>query len=147
MSDEEVSEVVRSSPNVETVKIEATRILGPSLLCKFSLDNKAREEVAALEHARKLGIRAPIVRRVIPKTARADTFIIMDRIQGKTLEQLWPQLGILDTILYALQLRKFINTMHESTSQVGGGLRAHIIPNGSMSKPSLASHLLDLPLI
>lgn len=126
MTDEAVLEHVLSSPNVETIKVEPIRILGPTLVAKPSTDDNAQEESAAMACAHKLGIRVPIVRRIIPEDFDGpdghDAFIIMDRIHGMTLEQLWPQLGIIDTVRYALQLRKFISIMHSSKSQRGGGL-------------------------
>lgn len=126
MNDQSVREVIISSPNIKTVKIESIRIIGPTLVAKHSLNEIAQEESAALTHAHKLGIRVPIVRRIIPEDrtggSRCDAFIVMDRIHGMTLEQLWPQLGIIDTIRYALQLRKFIGIMRASKSQRGGGL-------------------------
>lgn len=122
MSDEAIIKVVQDSPHIETTKIELTHILGPTLVCKITGDLQAKEEVAALNHARSLGVRAPIARRIVPSSENMGAVIVMDRIHGKTLEQMWPELGIIDTIRYALQLRKFISIMHKSKSSRGGGL-------------------------
>lgn len=46
----------------------------------------------------------------------------MDRIHGKTLEQLWPVLSWLRTIKYAWRLRTFVRSMRQCVSEKGGGL-------------------------
>lgn len=122
MTDEAVLQLLDNAPHIETNKIEQARILGPDLMCKFSSTNEAEEEVAALDHALKLGLSVPIVRRVIESSTSIGTVIIMDYVHGRTLEQMWPELDLLDTIRYALQLRKFINIMHSSKSIQGGGV-------------------------
>lgn len=122
MSDEAVLEILDSAPNIETNKIEETIKLGPNLICKFTSAEKSKEELAALDHALKIGLKVPVVRRVIHTSSNWETIIIMDYVHGRTLEQMWPEIGIIDTIRYALQLRKAINVMHKSKSVTGGGL-------------------------
>lgn len=47
------------------------------------------DEISALQQARKLDILVPTVRRLVVLNAEdEDCIIIMDRVQGRTLEQL-----------------------------------------------------------
>jgi hypothetical protein len=45
----------------------------------------------------------------------------MYRAHGKTLEQLWPRIGLWVKILVGWQLRKFLRAMASVTSETTGG--------------------------
>ena len=63
----------------------------------------------------------PAVRRIVP-LPEGDDLIVMERIHGKTLEQLWPGLGLWSTIRIAWQLRSFVSALRTATSQKTGGV-------------------------
>jgi hypothetical protein len=82
----------RKSNHLITVRKEpSVRALSPNLVAKpVGYPHDHRDELRAIEYAETLGIRVRRVRRVIPDPERDAYFLIMDRIQGLTLEQLWP---------------------------------------------------------
>ena len=78
-----------------------------------------RDEVDVMEKARSVGINVPAVPRI--SCPRGNYFIIMDRMQRETLEQLWPRLGLWAIIRIAWQLRSFVSALRTVTSQKTGG--------------------------
>lgn len=87
-----------------------------------------KDEIAALELARAIGIRAPRMRRfvpfidVMPQRGYGSHFLVMERVHGLTLEQLWPTLGLWRTLRLAWKLGAFLRTMRGITSPTMGGL-------------------------
>lgn len=128
MSDQDLLQMFHAMLNIRTTKIEPARILGPSLVGKTTFRHVVEDEVAAMEFARSLGIRTPAVRRVIipPEEELSFPLIVMDRVHGSTLEELWPKLGWWRTARLAWQLRLWIQAMQNAHSQVGGGLATGI---------------------
>jgi hypothetical protein len=124
LSDKEIMEIQMNTKHIITTKTEPVNILGPTLVCKNANINQAEDEIAAINFAHSIGIKVPTIRRLIP-AAGADIIlpvIIMDRIHGQTLEQLWSMLGWWNTVLLALQFRRYISAMHSVKTQIGGGL-------------------------
>ncbi|KAF8525268.1 kinase-like protein [Hysterangium stoloniferum] len=74
-----------------------------------------------MEKACSMGVNVPAVRRIVP-VRKKDHLILMQRIHGETLEQLWPRLSLWTTIRIAWQLRLFISALRTVTSQTTGGL-------------------------
>ena len=118
-TDEQLLQYFQQSPKLVTTRNESVRILSPSLIVKPHPSNMDyNDELSALELAHTRGIRVPGVRRVV----RGEHLLIMDRIHGLTLEQLWPNLGWLDTFRIAWQLRSFLCIMRSITSQTTSGV-------------------------
>ncbi|KAI0316343.1 kinase-like protein [Amylostereum chailletii] len=124
-TDAELVKYVKQSPSLVTTRQEAVVTLSSNLVAKpVYFDVDYRDEVAALERARAIGIRVPTVRRVVPADDEEQHYLIMDRVHGSTLEQLWPRLGWWDTFCVARQLRSFLHIMASVTSQTTGGLHS-----------------------
>ncbi|CAG8578544.1 15656_t:CDS:2 [Acaulospora colombiana] len=121
----ELQQAIENAPRIVTDREEATAALSQSLVAKkvadFNAHDRCYDEVFALEHAKKIGVNVPSVYRIVKGTDSL-YYIIMERIQGKTLEQLWSSIGWFRTLLYSWQLRKIVKRMRESVSVRGGGL-------------------------
>lgn len=46
-----------------------------------------------MEKTRSIGVNVPAIHRIV-RLREEDHFIVMERIHGETLEQLWPHLGL-----------------------------------------------------
>ena len=123
-SDEEVMYYFDQSPNLTTTRIESIRVLSHRLVAKaLPWPQNHHDEIAAMERTRSVGVYVPTVRRVVPFSPEGH-LLVMERIHGETLEQLWPRLGIWATIRIAWQLRSFVSALRTVTSQKTGGLRS-----------------------
>ncbi|KAF8846930.1 kinase-like protein [Acephala macrosclerotiorum] len=69
-----------------------------------------------MEAAKQLGVRVPAAKRAV--TFNGDTYLIMERIDGVTLEEAWPKLGWFTTVKLALQLRWVVRLLRSSTSSI-----------------------------
>lgn len=76
--------------------------------------------IKAIDIACQLGIRAPTVKRIIRNGLNA--YCVMDRIPGRTLEDVWTQLGWFVTVKLGFQLRRFVQRLRSITSSVAGSL-------------------------
>lgn len=125
-SDGELIEHINHSPSLVTTRTEAVKELSPNLLAKpIERGVDPLDESYAIACARSVGVNVPVVRRIVPR--EEDTgghFLIMNRIHGKTLEQLWPHIGLWGTIRIAWQLRQFLRAMATATSKTTGGLHS-----------------------
>lgn len=128
-SDEELFERIERSPSLVTIRQETVKVLSPGLIAKpVSCFIDPLDETYAMERARSVGVSVPVVRRTVTGGEDADEhFLIMDRIHGKTLEQLWPHIGIWETIRIAWQLRGFLRAMASITSGTTGGLHSGVV--------------------
>jgi len=99
----------------------AVTLLSPNLVAKVVSFKILTDAVAAQNLARDLDIRVPKIRRIITKDGVS--YIIMDRVDGLTLEECWPSLGLFATIKLACELRKFVRRMQEVSSLTAGGLK------------------------
>lgn len=127
-SDEDLFEYVERSPSLVTVRTENVRGLSPSLVAKPVRYVDPRDEVFAIERARSVGVNVPVVRRIASRRGNTQNhLLIMDRIPGKTLEQLWPQIGLWGSIRIAWQLRGFLCAMASVTSGTTGGLHTGVV--------------------
>jgi hypothetical protein len=73
-----------------------------------------------MEAATHLGVRVPAAKRIV--TSNRSTYLIMERIDGVTLEEAWPKLGWFTTVKFALQLRWFVRLLRSLTSSTAGSL-------------------------
>src|SRR5258706_158437 len=91
-SDEEVLYHVAQSPKLITTRTESIRVLSHGLVVKpVPWPWNHRDEIDAMEKARSVGVNVPAVRRIVPLPEKGHS-IIMERIHGETLEQLWRRL-------------------------------------------------------
>ncbi|KIM43141.1 hypothetical protein M413DRAFT_26327 [Hebeloma cylindrosporum] len=126
-TEDELWNFYNESPSIITVRTEANaKFLCDGLVAKsvgadHHLD-ALHDEVAAMELAQAIGINVPVIRRVLDISSQDSGLIIMDRIRGKNLEELWPSIGFFKTIYYAFQLRNIVRRMRAVTSQAGGGI-------------------------
>jgi hypothetical protein len=128
-SDEELFEYFERSPPLVTVRTEAVRELSPGLVAKHVCHFvDPRDEAYAMERARSVGVNTPVVRRIATHVEDADEhLLIMDRVRGKTLEQLWPHIGLWESIRIAWELRRFLRAMASVTSGTTGGLHSGVV--------------------
>ena len=70
--------------------------------------------------ADQLGIRVPQVFRILRGDRKS--FTIVERIEGITLEETWPNLSCFATALLAIQLRRFVSLLRSKTSPTAGSL-------------------------
>lgn len=123
-SDEQVAYYVDQSPTLTTTRTESIRVLSDHLVAKsVPWPEDHCDETDAMDKARSVGVNVPAVRRVV-SLPEGDHLIVMERIHGKTLEQLWPSLGLWATIRIAWQLRSFVSALRTVTSQKTGGVHS-----------------------
>ena len=128
-SDEELLGLIQRSPPVVTVRTETVKVLSPGLVAKptdFFAD--PLDEAYAMERARSVGVNVPVLRRIISGGEDGNAhFLIMDRVHGKTLEQLWPHISLWESIRIAWQLRRYLHAMASVTSETTGGLHSGLV--------------------
>lgn len=95
-------------------------ILSANLIAKIYPFEILQDTIEAMEAARQLGVRVPAIKRIV--TSNRKTYLIMERIDGVTLEEAWPKLGWFTTIKFALQLRWFVRLLRSLTSSTAGSL-------------------------
>ncbi|KAL1761422.1 kinase-like protein [Schizophyllum commune] len=120
----ELVNYITNSPHLQTTRPEAVRRLSSHLVAKpvpYLID--PQDEVLAMERARSVGVSVPVVHRVVPYK-KGRHFIVMDFVDGMTLEQLWETMSLCTTIRLALQFRKHLRAMATVTSQITGGLHS-----------------------
>jgi len=123
-TDEDIVHHIHQSPTLTTTRKESIRLLSHNLVSKLvPWPQEHRDEVAAMEMARSVGVIVPAVRRIIQLPSE-DYVIVMERVHGQTLEQLWPQLGLWATIRVGWQLRSYISSLRTITVQTSGGLKS-----------------------
>jgi hypothetical protein len=121
-TDEQVTYYVYQSPTLITTRTESIRLLSDHLVAKaVRWPQDHRDETDVMDKARSVGVNVPAVRRIV-SLPEGDHLIIMERIHGKTLEQLWQGLGLWSTIRIAWQLRSFVSALRTATSQQTGGV-------------------------
>ncbi|TBU26205.1 kinase-like protein [Dichomitus squalens] len=125
-SDDELLDYIRRSPRLGASYSEQSIVLlSSTLIAKRSghdFDEEPLDEVGALQHARAAGVRVPAFRRLVPEGDDGVHYIIMERIIGPTLQQLWRDLGLWGTVRVAWQLRNNLRLLHSVTSQTTGGV-------------------------
>ncbi|KAL2868050.1 uncharacterized protein BJX67DRAFT_380258 [Aspergillus lucknowensis] len=117
-SDSELAQQIVSSPWCTS----SSRVvnLSPNLIAKRHDSSEVEDVIKATEVASQLGIRCPFIRKTI-KTER-NVYIIMDRLEGTTLDVVWKELGWFMTVKLALQLRRFVKMLRSVTSPTAGSL-------------------------
>ncbi|EJF64980.1 kinase-like protein [Dichomitus squalens LYAD-421 SS1] len=125
-SNEELLGYIRRSPRLGgSYSEKLIWLLSPTLVAKeigHDIDDEPLDEVGALQLARAAGVRVPAFRRLVPEGDNRIHYIIMERIIGPTLQQLWRDLGLWGTVRAAWQLRNNLRMLHSVTSQTTGGV-------------------------
>jgi hypothetical protein len=87
-------------------------------VAKKFYSKQVEDELRAMDMARQLGIRVPRIKRII--RVEDSTYVIMERIQGLTLEESWVEIGWIRTIRLAFQLRQVVQCLRFRTSLTAG---------------------------
>src|SRR4051794_10734977 len=95
-SEAELVHHIRASPRLAPSSVF---LLSATLLAKCYELFLIEDMVKATEIARQLGIRTPSIKRIIIYERSA--YCIMERIQGSTLENIWPKLSWFTTVKVA----------------------------------------------
>lgn len=117
-SEAELAHRITASPRLAPTS--SVFLLSPILLAKHYEPPLVDDTVKAMEVAHQLGIRAPCIRRII--MYQENSYCVMERIHGTTLEDAWTKLGWFKTVQLALQLRRFISLLRSVTSSTAGSL-------------------------
>ncbi|KAI9674625.1 MAG: hypothetical protein M1829_003707 [Trizodia sp. TS-e1964] len=115
--------ILRSSPISSRVFC-----LSSTLVAKQVSPPEASGEVAAMKLAKQLGIRVASIKKILERTRL--TYIIMDRIAGSNLEEVWAQKSWFESLGLAFQLNRYILTMRSLVFPTVGTLdkgRCHSI--------------------
>ncbi|KAF9025782.1 hypothetical protein BDZ89DRAFT_1040345 [Hymenopellis radicata] len=102
-----------------------TRILSHSFVAKHSYRYRNRypaDEIEGMKLATRLGVRVPKLHRVVPAENDQGSYLIMTRIHGRVLADIWMSLSWWRSICLALQLSRFVKLMRSVTSLTGGSL-------------------------
>ncbi|KAJ5674251.1 hypothetical protein N7462_009690 [Penicillium macrosclerotiorum] len=94
--------------------------LSSKALAKTYLSSEVEDVVAASNMAWRLGIRVPFLKKIVRSESNA--YCVMDNIPGKTLEDIWPDLGWLASIGLGMELREYVQRLRSMTSFTAGAL-------------------------
>lgn len=123
-TDSELEHYAANSPCITTTRREVVRRLSPNLVAKpvpWLVD--PLDEVLALERARSVGVNVPIVQRVV--SCEDEThLLIMDYVDGATLEQAWRSMSLFATLRVAWQLRSYLRSTASIVAQTSGGINS-----------------------
>lgn len=123
-SDAELALYIASCPRLCTTREETVRVISPHLISKpVPWPEDPQDEAQALERALAVGVRVPKVHRIVRRD-ESSFLLVMDRIQGMTVEQLWRDMSIFTTLRVAWQLRGYLRSMMSVVSQTTGGLHS-----------------------
>ncbi|KAI9747513.1 MAG: hypothetical protein M4579_007448 [Chaenotheca gracillima] len=116
--DDELQRYIVESPLI--TPFSRLSLLSANLLAKHYNPDLVEDTLTAMDVARELGVRVPRVFRTI--ICENNAYLIMERIQGTTLEEAWAGLGWTSTLKLALQLRRFTKRIRSVTSSTAGSL-------------------------
>ncbi|KAL1746411.1 kinase-like protein [Schizophyllum fasciatum] len=123
-TDSELECFFANSPSITTTRQEVVRRISPHLVAKpvpWLCD--PQDEVLALRLARSVGVNVPIVQRVVSCEDESH-LIIMDYIDGMTLEQAWRSMSLFATLRVAWQLRAYLRSTASIVAQTTGGVHS-----------------------
>lgn len=117
-SDAQVQVLILSSPRPNSHG--GIVLLSNRFIAKAYRPDCLVDTMKTIEIAHSLGIRTPrLIRSVHCPHVE---FLIMERVEGMTLEDAWPQLGWYASLRLAIQLRHFISSLRSITSVNAGSL-------------------------
>ncbi|KAK2594847.1 hypothetical protein QQS21_007435 [Conoideocrella luteorostrata] len=117
-SDAEIKALISQSPRLE--RHNGIVLLSSRFFAKAYRPDCLADTIKAIEIARALGIRTPQLIRLIP--CPDVDLLVMERIEGRTLEDSWPGLGWHASLRLALQLRRFVSLTRSISSDSAGSL-------------------------
>lgn len=117
-SDDELTRHIQESPRLD--HHSSIFLLSANLVAKNYQPNLVEDMTRAMEVAQQLGVRVPCIKRTI--MFHGDTFCIMERIEGTTLEEAWTKLSWFTTIKLGVHLRRFVRLLRSVTSSTAGSL-------------------------
>ncbi|PGH09379.1 hypothetical protein AJ79_05691 [Helicocarpus griseus UAMH5409] len=94
--------------------------LSASLVSKAYRAELISDTLQAMELARGLGIRVPTVKRIVH--SKDIVYLIMNRIDGMSLNEARSKLGWIQSIRLAVELRGYIHALRSLTSSTAGSL-------------------------
>lgn len=118
--DAEVYALISRSPRLENNS--AIVLLSSRFLAKAYRPDCLADTMKAIEIARALGVRTPQLVRLIQYPEMHMESLVMERIEGTTLEAAWPRLGWYTSLRLAFQLRRFVSLLRSITSDSAGSL-------------------------
>lgn len=95
---------------------------GSSVIAKRCEPSDFDDYLAAINVASNLGIRCPSVRRAVIDSDQQNDYIIMDRIQGNTLDVIWTKLSWWESFKLALQLHFAVKSLRSRICYTLGSL-------------------------
>lgn len=95
-------------------------LLSVNFVSKECQPDLVEDALKAMELARQLGLRVPNVKRVVQFEGMV--YLIMERIDGVSLEEIWTKLGWIDSLRLAVELRRDIHLLRSITSSTAGSL-------------------------
>lgn len=117
-SDDELKHFILDSPRL--TPISNVFLLSANLLAKHYEPHLVDDTIKAVDEACKLGVRVPCVKRIV--NCESNSYCVMERIKGATLEEAWAGLSWFSTIQLVLQLRGFTKLLRSVTSLTAGSL-------------------------
>jgi hypothetical protein len=117
-SDEELAQFIHHAPHLPVHK--GIHCLSDRYLAKYYRGDQVEDTVRAVDVARRLGVRAPSIQRVVD--VNRGRFCVMERIEGTTLEESWAELGWFASARLALQLSRWVRRLRSITSSTAGSL-------------------------
>lgn len=117
-SDTEMKTLITQSPRSK--HFAGIVLLSDQFLAKIYMPDCFADTIKTIELAQSLGIRIPKIIRSIQSSDRE--FLIVERIQGWTIEDAWPRLSWYASLCLALQLRRFVSLMRLITSDTAGSI-------------------------
>ncbi|EJP66972.1 ankyrin repeat protein [Beauveria bassiana ARSEF 2860] len=117
-SDAEIQSLITQSPRL--TPHGGIALLSDRFLAKAYRPDCLADTMKAIEIAQSLGIRTP---KIIRPIQYSDVeFLVMERIEGRTIEDAWPGLSWYVSLRLAFQLRRFVSLMRSITSDTAGSI-------------------------
>jgi hypothetical protein len=117
-SDAEIKALIAQGPLLDG--LNRIVLLSDRFIAKAYRPDCLADTMKAIEIAQALSIRTP---KLVRSTQDPDVeFLIMERVQGRTVEDAWPRLGWYASLRLALQLRRFVSSMQSITSDTAGSI-------------------------
>ena len=111
--DADLVQHIRNSPHLSSVSL-----LSVNFVSKIYQPDVVEDALKAMEIAHQLGLRVPNVKRVV--YFEGLVYLIMERVDGVSLEETWTKLGWIGSLRLAMELRRSIRLLRSITSTTAG---------------------------
>nr|KMM67041.1 hypothetical protein CPAG_03377 [Coccidioides posadasii RMSCC 3488] len=105
--DADIVRYITDSPRLSSCS--SVSLLSANLVSKECQPGLIEDTLQAMEVARQLGIRVPTVKRVV--YFEGMVYLIIERVDGVSLEKAWNKLGWIKSLRLALELRGYIRSL------------------------------------